>query len=85
MSTSDFQRSFLARGVGNKLFTQEEFDKAVTIAQAEIMQIAIDTTKTAIALEREECAKVCEAMAGLGIELDIAMKFADAVRNRMKK
>ena len=85
MSTSDFQRSFLARGVGNKLFTQEEFDKAVTIAQAEIMQIAIDTTKTAIALEREECAKVCEAMAGLGIELDIAMKFADAIRNRMKK
>ena len=87
MSTSDFQRSFLTRGVGNKLFTQEEFDKAVTIAQAEIMQIAIDTTKTAIAIEREECAKIADKWTiengdhGAGT----ALQIADEIRNRLKK
>ena len=83
--TSDFQRSFLARGTGNKLFTQEEFDKELAIAKAEIMQIAIDTTKTAIIIEREECAKVCEAMHSLSIDLEMTAKFAEAIRNRMNK
>lgn len=83
--TSDFQRSFLARGTGNKLFTQEEFDKELAIAKAEIMQIAIDTTKTAIVIEREECAKVCEAMHSLSIDLELTAKFAEAIRNRMNK
>lgn len=82
---TDFQKKFFARGTGNKLFTQEEFDKAIAIAQAEIMQIAIDTTKTAIVIEREECAKVCEAMHSLSIDLELTAKFAEAIRNRMKK
>lgn len=83
--TSDFQRSFLARGTGNKLFTQEEFDKTVAIAQAEIMQIAIDTTKTAIALEREECAKVCEQFEPESFYLGQVQAAAQAIRNRMNK
>jgi hypothetical protein len=79
--TSDFQRSFLARGTGNTLFTQKEFDDAVAIAKAEIMQIAIDTTKTAIALERQECANLVKEWAG---DLDLA-KISTAIQYRMNK
>ena len=89
---TDFQKKFFARGTGNKLFTQEEFDKAVTIAQAEIMQIAINTTKTAIAIERDECAKLVDVMRkGLeGVDvpmvLDVALEQLSAqIRNRTKK
>jgi hypothetical protein len=89
---TDFQKKFFARGTGNKLFTQEEFDKAVTIAQAEIMQIAIDTTKTAISIEREECAKLVDEMrkdmddTDAPMVLDITLgQLAGLIRNRMKK
>ena len=82
---TDFQKKFFARGTGNKLFTQEEFDKAVTIAQAEIMQIAIDTTKTAIAIEREECAKVCEQFEPESFYLGQVKAAAQAIRTRMNK
>lgn len=79
--TSDFQRSFLARGTGNTLFTQKEFDDALSIAKAEIMQIAIDTTKTAIALERQECANLVKEWAG---DLDLE-KISTAIQYRMNK
>ena len=84
MRTSDFQRSFLARGVGNKLFTQEEFDDTLTLAKAEIMQVAIETTKQAIAIEREECAKIADNYSG-GIERNYSEIIADEIRNRLKK
>ena len=82
---TDFQKKFFARGTGSKLFTQEEFDKAVTIAQAEIMQVAIDTTKTAIAIEREECAKVCEQFEPESFYLGQVKAAAQAIRTRMNK
>jgi hypothetical protein len=89
---TDFQKKFFARGTGNKLFTQEEFDKAIAIAQAEIMQIAIDTTKTAIVIEREECAKLVDEMrkntdspdAPMMLDMTLA-QLAQAIRNRMNK
>ena len=56
------------------------------------MQIAIDTTKTAIAIEREECAKLVDEMRkGLeGVDvpmvLDVSLdRLADQIRNRLKK
>ena len=66
MTKQDAELSPLARQLfGNsgamKLFTQTEFDAALTEAKAEIMAIAIQTTKQAIAIEREECAKIAEA------------------------
>jgi len=74
---NDFQKSFLARGTGSTLYTQKEFDDQLAIAKAQIMQVAISTTKTAIALEREECAKIADDM-----ELPAV---AEAIRNRMKQ
>jgi hypothetical protein len=44
-------------------FTQSEFDEALALAKAEIMMVAIETTKKAIFIEREECSKVVQALA----------------------
>jgi hypothetical protein len=88
---SDFQKSFLARG-GMQVYTQKEFDEQLALGKAQIMQIAIDTTKTAIAIEREECAKLVDEMRkGLeGVDvpmvLDVSLdRLADQIRNRLKK
>jgi hypothetical protein len=55
---SDFQKSFLAKGTGNKLFTQEEFDGELQAAQAEIVAMAISATREAVRIEREACIKI---------------------------
>lgn len=55
---SDFQKQFMSRGTGAKLFTQTEFDEAMTLAQAKIMAVAIDTTKQVIFIERQACAEI---------------------------
>ena len=44
---SDFQKQFMAKGVGNTLFTQKEFDDALAMAQAEIMAMAIEASRVA--------------------------------------
>lgn len=89
---SDFQKSFLARGTNSTLFTQKEFDEALAVAQAQIMQVAISTTKTAIAIEREECSKIVDAMRksldGVDVPMVLDMtlaQLAEAIRNRTKK
>jgi len=88
---NDFQKSFLSRG-GMTVYTQKEFDAQLAKAQAQIMQVAIDTTKTAIAIEREECAKIVDKVRkGLeGVDtpmvLDVALeRLADQIRSRLKK
>ncbi len=89
---SDFQKSFLGRS-GMQVYTQKEFDEQLAIAKAEIMQIAIDTTKTAIAIEREECAKIAMELAkewaaipDSPLSLVMALeKCAENIRDRLKK
>ena len=76
---SDFQRKFLAQGTGQKLFTEMEFDKALAQAKAEIMAVAIQTSKQAVFIEREACAELIRAWAD---ELD-KEKMADAIINRI--
>lgn len=68
-------------------YTQAEFDEALALAKAEIMMVAIETTKRALLIERDECAKICEEMAkepddtGVGSRvLEIA---AERIRNRI--
>ena len=88
---SDFQKSFLARGTGSTLYTQKEFYDQLAIAKAQIMQVAISTTKTAIAIEREECAKVVDEMIkgieGVDLPLSVGVALdqcAKKIRNRLK-
>ena len=56
-------------------FTQAEFDDALALAKAEIMTVAIETTKQALMIEREECAKLAEA--------DGHTELAERIRNRI--
>jgi len=56
---TDFQKSLLlGNGAKQKLFTQAEFDEALAFAKAEIMTVAIETTKRALFIEREACAEL---------------------------
>jgi hypothetical protein len=82
---SDFQRKFLAQGTGQKLFTEVEFDQALAQAKAEIMAIAIQTSKQAIMIERDACAEILEAEMA---EQDTAVRgvlemLAERIRNRI--
>jgi len=72
---SNFQKQFLAGSGQVQVFTQKEFDDAMALAKAEIMTVAIETTKQAIFIERDECAKIAEAEG----QPDIAEK----IRNRI--
>ena len=77
---SPLARQLLGSSGAMKLFTQTEFDDALTVAKAEIMAIAIETTRKAISIEREECAKICDES-----EYPDGFDLANLIRARMKK
>ncbi len=59
---SDFQKRFLlGAGAGQTLYTEKEFSEAMTQAKAEIMAIAIETSKQAVMIERQACAEMVHA------------------------
>ena len=73
---SDFQKRFLlGQGAGQTLYTQKEFDESLAQAKGEIMAIAIQTTKQALLIERDECAKLAEE--------DGHTDLAERIRNRI--
>jgi hypothetical protein len=74
---TDFQKKFFAQGTGQTLFTAKEFEDALAQAKAEIMAVAIQTTKQAIGIEREACAQVAQ-QAGFD-------ELAHAIRTRMHR
>ena len=85
---SDFQKQFMAKGVGNTLFTQKEFDDALALAQAEIMAMAIEASKTAVLMEREACAKIVDESYATTkpnepISVDWLLTLSEAIRNRI--
>ena len=53
---SGLARQLLQTSGDQTFFTQAEFDDALALAQAEIMHIAVETTKKAIFIERQACA-----------------------------
>ena len=71
-----------------KFYTQQEFDAALAMAKAEIMTVAIETTKRAIMIEREECAKIVEESyhttnPNETIPADWLLTLVEAIRNRI--
>jgi hypothetical protein len=60
---SQLARQILSGGGHVTMFTQAEFDEALALGKAEIMQVAIETTKQAIYIERQACAEVCKRLA----------------------
>ena len=76
---SPLARQLLSGSGAVTLFTQQEFDDALAIGKAEIMKVAIDTTKTAIKIERNECAKIVREWTG---ELNLE-EIAKAIDERL--
>lgn len=63
---------------GQALFTQDEFNKALSEAKAEIMVVAIQTTRQAMFMEREACASMLMMMADEEDEGAVATALRDA-------
>ena len=55
---SPLARQLLGNNNHVKFYTQQEFDESLAIAKAEIMTVAIQTTKTALMIEREACSEM---------------------------
>ena len=83
---SNFQKQFLGSSGHVQVFTQKEFDEALALAQAEIMTVAIETSKKVILIEREECYKIAMAAADKEEEGELATAIknvAESIKNRM--
>lgn len=80
-----FETNLLAQG--QAFFTQDEFNKALAEAKAEIMAVAIDATKKAIFIERQACAEIVyEYMAELADRVDdetFNCELANDILNRI--
>ena len=70
---------------GQTLFTQDEFNKALTEAKAEIMSVAIQTTKQAMFLERRACAQMLLDMADMEDEGTACTALRNAAENLMNR
>jgi hypothetical protein len=85
---SGLARQILSGGGHVQLFTQQEFDEALALAKAEIMTVAIETSKAAIMIEREACADVVRDLAAQEDEGELctALRNAEqAIRTRQAK
>lgn len=84
---SDFQKQLLlGRGAGQKLFTQKEFDTELSLAKAEIMAVAIETSRQAVMIERQACADVVLELASQEDEGEVSTALknaAEAILNRI--
>lgn len=72
----NFDKNIFAQG--QTLFTQDEFNKALGEAKAEIMAVAIQTTKQAMFLERRACAQMLLDMAELTENVEVATVLREA-------
>ena len=71
---------------GKTLFTQNEFNQALAEAKAEIMLVAVQTTKHAMFLERRACAQMLLDMADSEDESAVCTALrvaAEALVNRI--
>ena len=76
---SDFQKSFLLQqGAGQTLLTQKEFDERLAQAKAEIMAVAIQTSKQAVLIERRACAELVLRLASEEDEGEVCTALKNA-------
>lgn len=83
---SSLARQILGNSGAVKFFTQQEFDEALTLAQAEIMTVAIETTKKAIMIERQACSELVRSLADEEDEGEVAtalINASEAILNRI--
>jgi len=74
-----FEKNIFSQG--QTLFTQDEFNKALSEAKAEIMAVAIQTTKQAMFLERRACAQMLLDMADMEDEGTVCTALRNAAEH----
>jgi hypothetical protein len=75
---SGLARQILSGGGHVQLFTQQEFDESLAMAKAEIMTVAIETSKQAIMIERQACADLVMKLSDDEDEGEVATALKDA-------
>jgi ABC-type branched-subunit amino acid transport system substrate-binding protein len=83
---SQLARQLLGSSNAVEFYTQQEFDAALAIAKAEIMTVAIQTSKQVIMIERQACADLVKALADSEDEGEVATALnnaAEAILNRI--
>jgi hypothetical protein len=78
-----FEKNIFSQG--QTLFTQNEFDKALSEAKAEIMAVAIQTTRQAMFLERRACAQMLMDMADMEDEGTVCTALRDAANQLINR
>lgn len=84
---SQLARQILSGGGHVTMFTQAEFDEALALGKAEIMQVAIETTKQAIKITNEACADLVLELAAKEDEGEVCTALknaAEAIKGRIK-
>ena len=83
---SDFQKNFLLhQGAGQTLYTQKEFDERLAQAKAEIMSIAIQTSKQAVQIERRACAELVLRLASEEDEGEVSTALKNAANAVLRR
>lgn len=83
---SPLARQLLGDNGHVKFYTQQEFDESLAIAKAEIMTVAIQTSKQAIYIERQACAEIVRNLADSEDEGELATALknaSEAILNRI--
>ena len=83
---SQLARQLLGNSGAVEFYTQQEFDAALAVAKAEIMTVAIETSKKAIMIEREACSELLQKLAGEEDEGEVATALknaSEAILNRI--
>jgi len=75
----NFEKNIFSQG--QTLFTQDEFNRALSEAKAEIMAVAIQTTKQAMFLERRACAQMLLDMADMEDEGTVCTALRNAAEH----
>ena len=70
---------------GNTLYTQNEFNEALAEAKAEIMAVAIQTTRQAMYLERRACVQMLLDMADADDEGVVCTALRNAAEEMLNR
>ena len=82
---SQLARQILGANGHMKLYNQQEFDESLAIAKAEIMTVAIQTSKQVIMIERQACAEVCKHLAEQEDEGEVSTALMNAAMTIMNR
>jgi hypothetical protein len=82
---SQLARQLLGNSNAVEFYTQQEFDAALAVAKAEIMTVAIQTSKQVVMIERQACADLVRDLAkdqAIGTA-QVLESAAEAILNRI--